>query len=241
MMKQTKQQRNMISSLLLFTFLILAGCQSAPKRDPAFAAVRPPLPPVQPEANGAIYQPGFDTRLFEDVKARRVGDILTVNLVENTTASKAASTDIEKDTTTTVTNPTVFGASPEFDLPKFFPLSNTRDVSLETSLSSSHEFEGSGESSQNNNLSGSVSVSVVEVLPNGNLVVRGEKRMTLNQGNEYVRISGIVRSTDILSDNSVLSTQIADATIMYTGEGSVNDSNVIGWLARFFVSAIMPF
>lgn len=239
--KVIKVQQSNVMLLLVISLLALSGCQSAPTRDPAFAAARPPLPPAQPEANGSIYQAGFDTRLFEDVKARRVGDILTVNLVENTASSKDASTKIEKDTTTTITNPTIFGTSPELDLPGFFPLANTDEVNLDTSLSSSHEFDGSGSSTQNNNLSGSITVSVVEVLPNGNLVIRGEKRMTLNQGNEYIRISGIVRSTDILSDNSVLSTQIADATIMYTGEGAGNDSNVLGWLAKFFISAIMPF
>lgn len=241
MVNRNKPQRTLLSSFVLLLLMTLTACQSAPKRDPAYAAVRPPLPPVQPEANGAIYQPGFDTRLFEDVKARRVGDILTVTLVENTAASKDSATEIEKDTSTTITNPTIFGTTPEFNLPGFLPLANTKNVDLSTSLSSSHEFDGSSSSSQNNNLSGSITVSVVEVLPNGNLVVRGEKRVTLNQGNEYVRISGIVRATDVLSNNTVLSTQIADATIMYTGEGSGNDANVIGWLAKFFISAILPF
>lgn len=226
---------------VLMILMNLAACNTAPKRDPEFAAVRPPLPPVQPEANGAIYQAGFDARLFEDVKARRVGDVLTVLLQETTNASKAASTDIEKDNTTSVTNPTIFGASPQFDLPGFVPLDNTNNANLTTNLSSSHEFEGSGSSSQNNSLTGSITVSVVEVYPNGNMYIRGEKRVTLNQGNEYIRISGIIRPSDVLSNNTIQSTQIADATIMYTGEGAANDANVIGWLARFFIGAVMPF
>lgn len=220
---------------------MMLGCQSRLTRDPEFAAVRPPLPPAQPEANGAIYQNGFDMRLFEDVKARRVGDILVVQLVENTTSSKSNETTINKSTSTSIDNPTVFGTSPEFDLPGFFPLANTSDVNLETSLSSDHEFSGDSSSDQSNNLDGTIAVSVVEVLPNGNMMVRGEKRMTLNQGNEYVRISGIVRPTDVLANNTVLSTQIADATITYTGEGPTDASNVLGWLAKFFISAIMPF
>lgn len=229
--------------LITMTFIVITAtaCQSQLKRDPEFAAVRPPLPPAQPEANGAIYQSGFDMRFFEDVKARRVGDILVVELVENTDASKSNSTSIEKSTDTTINNPTIFGTSPELDLPGFFPLANTDSVNLETSLSSEHGFDGSGSSNQNNAITGNITVTVVEVLPNGNMIVRGEKRMTLNQGNEYIRISGIVRPTDVLANNTIQSTQIADATISYTGEGTVNDSNVIGWLAKFFISAILPF
>ncbi|MCG8323950.1 MAG: flagellar basal body L-ring protein FlgH [Thiotrichales bacterium] len=227
--------------ILLLSLTLAGGCQSKLKRDPGFASVRPPLPPAAPEANGAIYQKGFDMRIFEDVKARRVGDILVVQLVENTGSTKSNETTINKSTTTDIDNPTIFRTSPEFDLPGFFPLANTSDVNLDTNLSSTHTFSGDSSSDQSNSLNGTIAVSVVEVLPNGNMIVRGEKRMTLNQGNEYIRISGIVRPTDVLANNTVLSTQIADATISYTGEGAGNDSNVIGWLARFFVSAVLPF
>jgi flagellar L-ring protein precursor FlgH len=84
-------------------------------------------------------------------------------------------------------------------------------------------------------------VSVVEVLPNGNLIIRGEKRVTINNGVEYIQLSGIVRPIDVLPNNSVQSSQVADATINYTGEGSIADSNKNGWLARFFNSPFMPF
>lgn len=225
-----------ICSLMLFS-----GCQTQAKRDPAFAAVRPPLPPVQPESNGAIYKPGFDVRLFEDLKARRVGDILTVRLAEATNANKSSSTEIDKSNTSTITNPTILGASPEFNVPKFLPLDQTQNLSLASSLSSDHEFDGSGSTAQKNALTGSIPVSVVEVLPNGNLIVRGEKRVTLNNGVEYVQLSGIIRPVDILADNSVMSTQVADATINYTGEGAVAESSFTGWLARFFASPFMPY
>ncbi len=241
MKRQLNTKLYALHGLLFLLILSLTACQSAPKRDPEFAAVRPPLPPAEPEGNGAIYQSGFDARFFEDVKARRVGDILTVLLSENTSASKDAATTLEKDTTTDIDNPTIFGTSPQFDLPGFLPLANTANVNLDSNLQSSHEFDGSGTSSQNNNLTGSISVSVIEVFPNGNLYVRGEKRVTLNQGNEYIRISGIVRPSDVLSDNTIRSTQIADATLMYTGDGPTNEANVIGWLARFFISAVLPF
>ena len=94
---------------------------------------------------------------------------------------------------------------------------------------------------QSNKLSGDISVSVVEVLPNGNLVIRGEKVVTINQGNEYLRISGMISPRDIDADNSISSKRVADAQISYVGDGPTNDANVIGWLGKFFISALMPF
>ena len=227
--------------MVLCSILLISGCQTQAKRDPAFAAVRPSLPPVEPESNGSIYKPGFDLRLFEDLKARRVGDILTVVLNEATNAAKAATTDVSKSNNSTITNPTILGASPEFSLPKFTPLSATQDLNLGSSLSSDHAMTGDGSAEQSNELTGNITVSVVEVLPNGNLIIRGEKRVTINNGAEYVQLSGIVRPVDILPNNSVLSTQVADATINYTGEGAIADSNKGGWLARFLASPFMPY
>jgi flagellar L-ring protein precursor FlgH len=212
-----------------------------PERDPAYAAVRPvALPPVQSN-NGSIYQAGYDVRLFEDSRARRVGDLLTINLVESTNASKQAATSVSKSTDTSVANPTILGTTPQFNTPGILPLASNRSNNLGFGLESSNEFEGDGASSQSNTLSGSITVTVAEVLPNGYLVIRGEKVTSLNQGHEYVRLSGIVRPVDIRPDNTVPSTQVADAQITYTGSGAVADSNKIGWLARFFVSALFPF
>ncbi len=233
---------NKLLILLIVNVLTLSsGCQTQAKRDPAFAAVRPPLPPVQPESNGSIYKPGFDVRLFEDIKARRVGDILTVRLAEATDASKSATTILDKEASTSITNPTIFGARPEFSVPGFIPLNANDNLSFETSLESENAFDGSGTATQTNALTGNISVSVIEVLPNGNLIVRGEKRVTINNGPEYVQLSGIIRPVDILSDNSVLSTQVADPTINYVGEGAVAESSLTGWLSRFFSSPFMPY
>lgn len=233
-----------ISTLRLISvlsMLVLTGCQTPPKRDPLYSYVRPSLPVMQSVATGAIYHPATEVRLFEDFKARRIGDILTVQLVESTNASKSAATSADKETITTISNPTILGVSPQFGLPGFFPLSGTQSLNYDTSINANREFSGSGQSNQENSLSGSISVSVVEVFPNGNLVVRGEKRLTLNTGNEYIRVSGIVRPADIGPNNTILSTKIADATIMYTGDGPVAEANIMGWLARFFISAIFPF
>ncbi len=222
----------------------LAACDSMPSRDPSFAPSYPApieIPQQRQAATGAIYQTGYDKVLFEDVKARRIGDILTVRLVESTKATKASSNDISKDQKSTIDNPTILGASPQFGLPGLLPLNITSGNSLASKLGSNHVFKGKSTTAQNNSLSGDISVTVADVLPNGNLIVRGEKRLNLNAGNEYVKISGMVRPLDIQANNTVLSTKIADATIVYNGDGAEADSSKIGWLARFFVSALLPF
>ncbi len=217
--------------------LLLTGCNSLmPVRDDASYAATAPVQPVPVVAqNGAIYQTeqrvGNVLTLFEDHKAMRVGDTLTIVLVEKTQASKNAKTSISKEGETGIEGPTLFGR----------PVTSGGVPILEQALSSSSDFDGNGASSQGNSLSGNITVTVAEVLSNGNLVVRGEKRLTLNQGEEYIQISGIVRPSDISGENRVLSTQLADARIRYSGSGAVADSNVMGWLQRFFISAIWPF
>jgi flagellar L-ring protein precursor FlgH len=219
----------------------LLGCTSAPTRDPEFASVRPTAIPETTPTNGAVYQSGYELFLFEDLRARHPGDMLTIRLVEKTDASKKAETMIDKSNDTSISNPTLLGSPVQFSVPASFPLANTTNNSLEASLASSTDFEGTGESTQSNSLSGEITVTVAEVLANGNLVVRGEKLLTLNQGHEHLRFSGIVRPADIAADNSVPSTKVADAKIVYAGEGAVADANALGWLSRFFVSIFFPF
>lgn len=221
---------------IVLLMAVLPGCammdnMNKPRHDPEYRPAAPSAYQMPQHRNGAIYQAGYDVRFFEDIRARRIGDILTINLVERTDASKEADTDIKKDNSTTISTPTFLG---DVDPSRF-------GLNFNSSLTSSNDFAGESESTQKNSLSGSITVSVIDVLPNGYLRIRGEKRVRLNQGNEYIRLSGIIRPTDINPDNSVESTQIADATIMYTGEGALADANRIGWLARFFVSAIFPF
>lgn len=216
---------------VLLSLALLAACDTLPKRDPDFAPVQPAnlRPPMQ--RNGSIYQSGYDIRLFENHAARRVGDLLTVTLVEKTQAKKSADLDTAKDNSVSVSAPTLWGVASQALLGN----------DLKTSLASSHAFQGKGQANQGNSLTGDISVTVVEVLPNGNLKIRGEKRVTLNDGSEYIRLSGIVRPEDISVSNTISSTKVADPTIMYTGEGSVADSSKLGWLARFFLSPLFPF
>lgn len=175
---------------------------------------------------GAIFQAGTDMALYGDVKARNVGDILTVLLSERTSASKSASTSTSKESGIDFGVPTIFGRTiPEGAV----------------SLDHERDFSGSGNSTQSNQLDGQVTVTVADRLPNGTLVVRGEKRLMLNQGEEFIRIEGLVRPADITPQNTVVSTQIADARIIYSGKGSLADANAQGWLSRFFNSALWPF
>lgn len=205
-----------------------------------FEPARPPQVTPPPSSNGSLYQTGFGMTLFEDMRARHVGDVLTVIVAEKTDATKKASTSTKKDDAVTMRNPTLFGLSPNFDVPRPF-MPALRNLSLETSIDASREFAGEGDSAQKNSLSGRVTVTVTEVLPNGNLVVRGQKRVTINQGDELVQLAGIVRAVDIRPDNTVLSTNIADMTVAYVGEGALADANAQGWLSRVFSGKWWPF
>lgn len=236
--------RAIVLTLVWLAVSTLTGCNSTPKRDPSFAASFPaPLevPQARQAASGSIYQAGYDVVLFEDSRARRIGDILTIRLTESTNASKSQSNEIKKNQDTSIANPTVLGANPVFALPGVLPLTNTDNNNFATTLGSENNFSGDAATAQRNSLTGDISVTVADVLPNGNLLVRGEKRLNLNSGNEYVKISGIVRPIDVAANNSVPSTKVADATIIYAGDGAEADAGKIGWLARFFVSAMFPF
>ena len=234
-----------LHGLFIGTLLVaLTACEAPPRRDPEYAASYPAAhgsPAQSQAASGAIYQGGYDVTLFEDLRAHRIGDILTVRLSESNQAAKSNNNAVNKSGAAKLKNPTILGAKPEFLLPGVLPLAELANNSLETDLASSNDYSGKADSKQSNSLNGSITVTIADVLPNGNLVIRGEKRLNLNQGNEYIKISGMVRSVDIGSDNSILSTKIADATIVYSGDGANADSSKVGWLGRFFMSAAFPF
>ena len=214
----------------LLTILLMTGCATPKRGDPEFAPAMPQQVQAPAQYN-AIYQPGTSLLLFEDIKARRIGDMITVVLQEQTDAEKSADTGTSKSTSTEIMDPIIFGNSP----------THNGNPVFRNSLESEHAFDGAGESSQSNSLSGSVTVSVVEVLANGNLRVQGEKRISINQGEEYLRLRGIVRPSDINADNTISSTRVANAQIQYSGNGLLNETNSMGWLARFFNGPWMPF
>jgi flagellar L-ring protein FlgH len=231
-MTMMKRSGYLVASLLSLS--LLSGCafNQAKPNDPAFAPVAPSrmMPPVA--ENGAIYQAGFARDLFEDQQARRVGDMLTIVLQEAYNSNKNATTNTTKSSEIDVpASTTILGKTPKV-AGQFTPA---------TSIESEQAFSGTANVVQNNKLTGTITVTVSDVLPNGNLIIRGEKWLTLNRGEEYVRLTGIVRPQDIAADNSVLSTRIADARISYSGTGEIADTNSMGWLTRFFTSAMFPF
>ncbi|WP_411913457.1 flagellar basal body L-ring protein FlgH [Wenzhouxiangella sp. AB-CW3] len=212
--------------------LLVACATPQPIDDWTATMPEPPVMAEEPVPTGSIYQTGRGGGLFEDVKAQRVGDTITVRLVESTTASASASTNTQRGTSSEISNPTLFGNEPtrRSGLPLF---SNV--------LGSDHEFNGEGSSEQSHQMDGNITVTVYKRLPNGNLMVRGERWITINQSREYLRIAGIVRPADIRPDNSVPSFKVADARIDYRATGTLADSNRQGWLSRFFQSPLTPF
>jgi flagellar L-ring protein precursor FlgH len=216
--------------LLALSALALSACVTAPP-EPDYTATPPAPMPAASASNGSIYQAGHDIALFENSVARRVGDTLTVKLSERTNASKSSSTSTKKSTSATLPGPTVAGR----------PVTVNGVEVLSMGIDNEAEFDGEGGSSQSNRLEGDISVTVAERLPNGNLLVRGQKWIAINQGQEYVRIQGIVRPIDIDPDNSISSLKVADARISYGAKGALADANKPGLLARFFNLPWMPF
>ncbi len=196
-----------------------------PKED--FSVTLPATqPPVARPADGGIFHAneGY-AALYEGQRARRVGDPLSIVLVEHTAASKSATSKLDSSGG--------FGITP----PTAGPLSFDPGAAK---LAGNRSFTGNGATDQSNALTGEISVTVAEVFPNGTMLVQGEKRVTLNRGDEYIRIKGIVRVADIDENNRVPSTRVADARIGYTGKGDVARASRQGWLSRFF-SVISPF
>lgn len=222
--------------VLCLGLLVLSGCQSTANRDPLpndpfYAPIMPDIPQQKVNDDGAIFQADMANNLFADVKARRVGDIITVNLEENTQATKSAGTSTSKATGVEVSPIIGLGGN----------ALNIGNESIQLGLDSTNDFEGDATANQSNNLSGSISVTVVQVMANQNLLVRGEKWLTLNSGDEYIRLTGVVRPADVSPTNEIESTKIANARIQYSGTGSFDTAQKEGWLSGFFSSEYWPF
>jgi len=210
---------------------VLAGCGSNPLRKVEIQqplTARPAAMPALPPANGAIFQTTAYRPLFEDRRARAVGDTLTININEKLQASKQASSSANR------------GGSVNFEVPvvKGLPIKTFKDAALDASSKS--EFAGKGDSSAGNVFTGAITVTVIDVLPNGNLIVSGEKQIGINQGSEFIRLSGVVDPTTILAGNVVSSTRVADARIEYRGTGYIDEAQTMGFLQRVFLS-VLPF
>lgn len=237
-------------SILLLAFL--AGCNTPPANVQQPMTARPVENKVVPPADGAIFHAGINERpLFEDRRARNVGDILTINIVEKSSGNRKSSNSssysnsVDANIPTMTTNlPSLISSVPVVGdtasriLTKIFSL--TGSAAGETTNDSSREAAGSA----SQDLTGTITVTVIEVLPNGNLLVSGEKLVALNSSNEVIRFSGVVNPVTITSANTVQSAQVADARLEYKGAGEmnefVNDTRTLGFLGRFFLS-VLPF
>ncbi len=177
---------------------------------------------------GSIYQAGVSRTLFEDRRARYVGDTMTIGIAENTTASTKSGTKASRSTSISASVPTVTG----------LPGKSLQGMGL--SATGANSLDGKGEAAANNVFTGNITVTVIEVLPNGNLLVSGEKQVSIGAGTEFIRLSGIVNPYFINAANTISSAQVADARIEYKESGVISEAQVMGWLARFFLT-FMPF
>ncbi|MEE9706858.1 flagellar basal body L-ring protein FlgH [Aeromonas veronii] len=214
-----------MKAVWMLGFLVLGGCSSTPNTpkpdDPEFSPVYGESEPVSVRPTGAIFQPDQVNGIYSDIKAHKVGDIITIELSESTSASKKANTQSGKNNKFNL-DPVKLGGVP------------VSPYDLSASIAQDSAFKGQAKADQSNSLQGNISVSVAKVLPNGNLVVRGEKWIMLNNGNEYIRITGLIRPEDVTSDNSVSSQKVANARIYYGGTGDLANSQEQGWLTSFF-------
>ena len=245
-MRLSRSNRNMRTVFFSAVFgFLLAGCNTSvpPTSIKQPMTARPPSPPVVMPADGAIFHSGLsDHPLFEDVRARNVGDTLTIIVAESTAGSRSTSdgstmANSSASGTPTVTSGTAGTGGGASALATLLKPINISSNNTDKSASS-----GSGAASQS--LTGTITVTVIEVLSNGNLVVSGEKQVALTNSNDFIRFSGVVNPLYISNMNTVQSTQVADAHLEYKNAGEmnqvINDAKSLGFLGRFFKS-VLPF
>ena len=214
---------------LLLWVLLLGACTTVPPTNVHQPMTARPSPRQETvSATGSIYQAGVSRTLFEDRRARYVGDTMTITIAETTSASTKSSTSATRATSISADVPTIVG----------MPGKSLQGMAL--SASSANSLDGKGSAAANNVFTGTITVTVIEVLPNGNLLVSGEKQVSIGAGTEYIRLSGIVNPFFINAANTISSAQVADARIEYKESGVISEAQVMGWLARFFMS-FLPF
>ena len=217
-------------SLLALAATMLAGCVTTtpPTAIHQPMTIRPESRAAVPPTNGTIYNVASARPLFEDRRARFIGDTIIINIAEKTAASKSSENKADRSHNVAAAVPTIIG----------MPFKGAQGTTI--AADSTTTFSGSGENTSANNFTGTLAVTVIEVLPNGNLLVSGEKQIGLKEGEEFIRFSGIVNPNTITSANTVTSTQVADARIEYKANGFLDSATVMGWLGRFFLT-FMPF
>lgn len=218
----------LLTALLAAGFLSACASKPMPVRTADFSPVLPQEPIAKTVADGSIYSGGANDSLFGDRKAYRTGDIITIILREKTLAEKSASNVSSRVASNSMSMGGITGGLLGENLPA--------GATIDNNISNT----GNGATSQSNTLGGDISATVVRVLSNGNLIIRGEKMIHLNDGNEYIQISGMIRSEDVQPDNTVLSKRIANAEITYSGDGDYVDATKSGWGTKLFYK-IWPF
>jgi flagellar L-ring protein FlgH len=219
---------NLKNLLLISPVLMLAACgyrlpEAPSPDDPHYAPVWVTEADNSGRVAGSIYSPGTAVNLYQR-RAYRLGDVLTINLAEATSASNSSGTSYSRESSTSTGELSLFGAN----------------VNTAAEFGGGSDFSGSANTDLSNQLRGNITVTVTNVLPNGLLEVRGEKWLQINRGKEYIRISGLVRKQDIAPDNSIVSTRVADVRIAYSGTGTLANTNQPGILSRFFVGPYWP-
>ncbi|MDE2042210.1 MAG: flagellar basal body L-ring protein FlgH [Alphaproteobacteria bacterium] len=207
--------------------LLAASVQAhRPPQDPQEFATTLASEAVVPPANGGIFQPGYYAPLTSGPHASRIGDLVTINLVESTNAFKTNSATMARTGSLSLAVPAM----------GTLPLSSPNGLAI----SGNHNFQGQGNAAQSNALTGSITVAIAKIYANGTFLVRGEKHITINRGDETIEISGLIRAADLDASNQIESTRVANAVIKYFGKGEIARASKQGWLQRFF-SAISPF
>lgn len=215
-------------SVVLAGMLATAGCDQLPHKPvvPDEEMQVPALPARL--ANGSIYQSSRGSQpLFEDRRPRMVGDTLTIELEEQVSASKTSSSNANRAGSMGLSLATTSSRA-----------SQVADFGLDASTT--HDFSGGGGSQAKNSFTGTISVTVMQVMPNGNLRVRGDKQIAINQGTEFIRFSGVVNPRTITGENTVSSIQVSQARIEYVGDGYINEAQRMGWLHRILLN-VSPF
>lgn len=225
-----------VRQVMFGLLMVLAGCSTTPSthvHQPMTA--KPVANKVAAPADGAIFHAGINERaLFEDRRARNVGDILTINIVEKTTGNRKSSSGSSYANGINAATPSV----------TIGPLAKLLLKAFSVNSASNNKSAATGAGAASEDMTGTITVTVIEALANGNLLVSGEKQVALNQSDEYIRFSGVVNPTTITAANTVQSTQVADAHIEYKSAGAMNemmnDAQTLGFLGRFFLS-VLPF
>ncbi|MGZ8341383.1 MAG: flagellar basal body L-ring protein FlgH [Telluria sp.] len=214
-----------MKQILFIAVLALAGCAATPTSIVQVPTSARPLPQdTQVAANGAIYQASTYRPVFEDRRARHIGDLLTINIVERTSANKTGASSGDKSGAVSFAVPGVLRTA----------LGGGVDTEAQT------QFTDSDKQSASNAFTGTIAVTVTEVLPNGNLIVAGEKQIAMNKGTEFIRFSGMVSPNTISAGNAVSSTLVADARVEYRTSSKIDRAEMTAMASRFFLS-LLPF